>query len=520
MTMTPNYTYLGGDRIVAMDNGDGTKTFAVEPYSEQLFRTTFAKAIAAGVDSDNFQQIGALGAGITYGQTGGNLVINSGTTTNSELIIRSLKSWVSSVEFKWQTILSQRIANNLFTVELVDVIGDGLAYVINSATSVTVTIPNNAYTSANVGQSLNLGAISGAAGVGGRYAIASVAGNTVTFTVSGWPASGSGTLSLFGMNYHRVEYTLTTATNAIYDTQRRGYNGGAPTTAIINTTTTIGHMGIMTCEDGMAAFLDQLVGTATTLQTTMRASRVTNIPDETAKLYLQFRVQNGTVSPASTTEWKIGMAAVSHYSPMNVAINSIRPQPFNSAMPVSVVNAPAVTLTSGTITTLTGGAAAEDAATTSNPLIVGGLVRTAQAPTTLIAGDAARNTLTSSAAIVEYPYAIPELSWSYAAANLGIVNTTTAVTIKIAGTAGIRNYITSITVMSEALTTATELAIRDGAAGTVIWRTKIPTGGLPTTTITFPTPLKGTAATLLEVVTLTASGAGAVYFNAQGFTAV
>jgi hypothetical protein len=173
-----------------------------------------------------------------------------------------------------------------------------------------------------------------------------------------------------------------------------------------------------------------------------------------------------------------------------------------------------------TVTTLTGGAAAEDAATTSNPLIVGGLVRSTQAPTTLVAGDAARNTLTSSAAVVEYPYAIPELSWQYAAAAAGILNTTTAVTIKAAGAAGIRNYITSIEIMSEALTTATELAIRDGAAGTVIWRTKIPTGGLPTVTITFPTPLRGTAATLLEVVTLTASGAGAVYVNAQGFTAV
>jgi hypothetical protein len=93
------------------------------------------------------------------------------------------------------------------------------------------------------------------------------------------------------------------------------------------------------------------------------------------------------------------------------------------------------------------------------------------------------------------------------------------VTIKAVGGAGIRNYITSIQVMAETLTTATELAIRDGAAGTVIWRTKIPTTGLSTTTIYFPNPLKGTANTLLEVVTLTASGAGAVYFNAQGYAA-
>lgn len=183
-----------------------------------------------------------------------------------------------------------------------------------------------------------------------------------------------------------------------------------------------------------------------------------------------------------------------------------------------------VAVTSGTITqvstvvALNGGSVAEDAATTANPLIVGGVVRTSGAPTTLIAGDAARATMTSGANLVVYPYGIPEISWSYAAAASGILNTTTAVTFKAAAAAGIRNYITNIQVMSEALTTATELAIRDGAGGTVLWRIKIPTGGLPTAQFDFAVPLRGTAATLLEIVTLTASGAGAVYFNAQGFT--
>lgn len=109
--------------------------------------------------------------------------------------------------------------------------------------------------------------------------------------------------------------------------------------------------------------------------------------------------------------------------------------------------------------------------------------------------------------------------WSYAAAASGIVNSTTAVTFKAAAGAGVRNYITSIQIMSETLTTATELVIRDGAGGTVLFRTKIPTGGLATSDIIFSNPLRGTANTLLEVVTLTASGAGAVYFNAQGFVA-
>ena len=109
--------------------------------------------------------------------------------------------------------------------------------------------------------------------------------------------------------------------------------------------------------------------------------------------------------------------------------------------------------------------------------------------------------------------------WTYAAAASGILNTTTAVTIKAAAAAGIRNYISSCQITAEALGAATEFAIRDGAAGTVIWRTKIGAGGLTTgETVEFRTPLRGTAATLLEVVTLTASVTGAVYVNCQGFT--
>ncbi|MFO0454294.1 MAG: hypothetical protein ACK52I_37530, partial [Pseudomonadota bacterium] len=78
----------------------------------------------------------------------------------------------------------------------------------------TVTAPGHTFTTTSVGQFINLGGITGAAGVPGRYAIASVvAGTSITFTVAGWPASGSGTLTLFGHSYVRNLFTGVTATN-------------------------------------------------------------------------------------------------------------------------------------------------------------------------------------------------------------------------------------------------------------------------------------------------------------------
>lgn len=107
--------------------------------------------------------------------------------------------------------------------------------------------------------------------------------------------------------------------------------------------------------------------------------------------------------------------------------------------------------------------------------------------------------------------------WSYAAAAAGILNTTAAVTIK-AAVLGERNYITSMQIFAEALGAATEIAVRDGAGGTVLWRSKIGATGQPLTPISMADPIKGSVNTLLEFVTLTASVTGAVYFNAQGIT--
>lgn len=164
------------------------------------------------------------------------------------------------------------------------------------------------------------------------------------------------------------------------------------------------------------------------------------------------------------------------------------------------------------------GQASEGTSAAGNPVPVGIECRTTR-KTAVANGQVVRQIGTVDGKLIVRPHSIPENEWKYAAASGGIANTTTGVTLAAAGGAGLSVYITSMQLQAEALTNATEVAIRDGAGGTVVWRSKIGTSGLPLTQIGFEDPIKGTANTLLEFVTLTASGAGAVYINAQGYYA-
>lgn len=171
-------------------------------------------------------------------------------------------------------------------------------------------------------------------------------------------------------------------------------------------------------------------------------------------------------------------------------------------------------------TVFVNGAVAHSQPQTGNPVTVGGTVRTA-VDTSLVAVDVGALAITSGGAVITKPWAAPETDWSYVAAAGGISNTLTAVTIKVAAGAGIRNYITSCHISSDALGAATELVIRDGAGGTVLIRIKLGTAGVTGgENIVFPSPLRGTANTLLEVATLTASITGAIYVNCGGYIAV
>lgn len=120
-------------------------------------------------------------------------------------------------------------------------------------------------------------------------------------------------------------------------------------------------------------------------------------------------------------------------------------------------------------------------------------------------------------ALIMKPWAQASATWNYAAAASGITNTTTAVTIKAAAGASVRNYVAACQVSHDTLGGATELVFRDGASGTVLYRTKLQTTAAEQGQVTFANPLRGTANTLVEVATLTAV-TGGVYVNCQGFS--
>jgi hypothetical protein len=115
------------------------------------------------------------------------------------------------------------------------------------------------------------------------------------------------------------------------------------------------------------------------------------------------------------------------------------------------------------------------------------------------------------------PYGLPETDWQFAGASGGIVNTTDVV-IRAAGAAGVRNYLTGISITNASATIATEVVVKDGA--TIIWRGFVGAQTLLNSVIgvTFPTPLRGTAATAMNVACITTGAA--VYVNAQGYQAI
>jgi hypothetical protein len=310
----------------------------VRAIGQEIWNVSFSE-VGASVISSQFVTP-TTGTGVSYNQGSGALNIVAGTTARAEFFTRSVQNWRGAMRLKFSIVASQRIANNNLAVMLADLVGEGLTVTINSATSITVTQAGHAFTATSVGQFVQVGCIVGAAGVPGRYAIASVvAGTSYNLTVAGWPASGSCTATVFGHSYVRNLVTGVTATAINVDAQRRGWAQG-DTAATINTTASQGT--IITSElTGREVFwADQLRASTTAPTVVVRANRVENIPDDNLDLYLFVWSFNGTTAPASSTTWTMSFCAIEKFANMPVYLQGNRANGAMNPLPVSVNGSP------------------------------------------------------------------------------------------------------------------------------------------------------------------------------------
>lgn len=174
--------------------------------------------------------------------------------------------------------------------------------------------------------------------------------------------------------------------------------------------------------------------------------------------------------------------------------------------------------TLATLTTLANGQTAHSSASTGSPIRIGGRVQAA-VDTTLLAGDASDQAMTTGGASISKPYAPPEVDWLFASAAGGIINTADNV-LKAAGAANVRNYLTGIQIVNASATIATEVVVKDGGS-TVLWRGYVGAGASLLNSVggvTFPNPLRGTAATAMNAACITTGAA--VYVNAQGYQGI
>ena len=211
------------------------------------------------------------------------------------------------------------------------------------------------------------------------------------------------------------------------------------------------------------------------------------------------------LAPASSTDVKVQFVTIADYAELTTEITAGRGQSVaGQGLGVNVLSnvAPSLTAVGGQARNTNGA---------SPVLVATGLSAN---PTSVTTGRGVDLLATLIGALVTRPYSIPEADWQYAAAAGGITGTTDVV-LKVAAAAGVRNYVTSIDVRNAHASVATEVVIKDGA--TVIWRQLLPAGMAGPVEISFPTPLRGTAATAVNFACLT-TGAQ-VYVNAQGYAA-
>ena len=163
------------------------------------------------------------------------------------------------------------------------------------------------------------------------------------------------------------------------------------------------------------------------------------------------------------------------------------------------------------------GVAAHNAAISGNPVRTG-----MRAGTALFTAVADGNTVDTLSTItgkqVVMPYCLPACAWRYVSPAGGIVNTT-AISLVSAGGAGVKNYVTTVSLVNSHQTTGTEIVIRNvTTTATVLYRTwcQFAGGGVA---LKFDPPLASIANEGLEILEVTATGTAGVVATITGYTA-
>lgn len=305
--------------------------------------------------------------------------------------------------------------------------------------------------------------------------------------------SADGDASLITADANGLEVQVSNASIPVTD------NGGSLTVdgtvavtgvaTAANQTTVIGH-------------LDGVEGLLTTIDSDTGTLAVTGGGTETGALRV-------TLANNSTGVVSIDDNGGSLTVDGSVAVSSL---PALAAGTNNIGDVDIVSGTVTTVTTLTGGGVAHDAADSGNPHKVGGRARTSDV--TAVANDDRIDQIHDAlGAQVIRPYSLHENLVSGATA--AITDTTSTSVVASAG-ASTRNYITSVLVTNSHATVGTLVTITDGSGGTALYRGyAAPAGG--GFAVSFPTPLRGSASTAVHAVCGT-TGSN-VYVSASGYKA-
>ena len=140
-----------------------------------------------------------------------------------------------------------------------------------------------------------------------------------------------------------------------------------------------------------------------------------------------------------------------------------------------------------TVSTLTGAGVAHDGADSGNPHKMGARATNVEISSVSANNDRTDLVATMTGKLIVQPFSNPEnlVSGAITTAMTG----TTSTSLIAAPGAGLRNYITQITVSNSHATVGTDVAIQDGSGGTTLYT--IPaTANYGGATITFPVPLR------------------------------